>query len=204
MSSMTTRFIVRIQRNLDSWRAGEIDFAIYNDCQRQTWAAIHAAGPDVEAAVVTALTGPALLAEVGLLDDDETRTVQLRVARDPAPRSDVLRYRGEICRTPAGSPVLRIAPADPGSPDAEHRQVAAMVYELAADMERRSQQLEAHWSIAPAALDHQIVIELSGDHEAELADELLTTIMSRYQLLPDAQSSGNPRATRVRRNGRTV
>ena len=204
MSSMIARFIARIQSNADSWRAGEIDFAIYNDCQRQTWAAIHAAGRDVEAAVVTALTGPALYAEVGLLEDDEFLTAQLRLTRDPPARADVRRYRGEVRRTPVGSPVLRIAAVDPGSPDAEHRQVAAMIYELAADMERRSQQLEAHWSISPEAFDHQVVIELSGDHEAGLADELLATIMSHHQLAPGAQSSGIPRTTRVRRNRRTV
>jgi hypothetical protein len=109
MSGMNTRFVARIQRNMDSWRAGEIDFATFNECQRDTWAAIRAAGQDVEAEVVGALTGPALLADVGLLDDDEHRTVQVRTMPGPAPRSDAQRYYGELQQTAAGSPVPGLA-----------------------------------------------------------------------------------------------
>jgi hypothetical protein len=81
--------------------------------------------------------------------------------------------------------------------------MAALIYELAADMERRSQQLEAHWSISPDTVNQQVVIELSGDHEDELVDEFLTNIMSDYGLLPRPQSTGNLRAAHERRN-RTV
>jgi hypothetical protein len=183
MSSMKTRFIARIQRNLDAWRAGEIDFATFNECQRDTWAAIHAAGQDVEAEVMSALTGRALVADVGLLEDDEYRTVQLRTMSRPASRPDLRHYCGELQRTATGSPVLRVSPTGPGTYHAEHRQMAALVYELAADMERRSHQLEAHWTISPDAENGQVVIELAGDHETKLADEFVARVLFHHQLI---------------------
>lgn len=61
--------------------------------------------------------------------------------------------------------------------------MAALVYELAADMERRSHQLEAHWSIAPDVEHGQVVVELAGDHEAALADEFIINVMTQHQLI---------------------
>jgi len=58
-----------------------------------------------------------------------------------------------------------------------------LIYEIAADMERRSHALEAHWTIAADPENRQIVIELSGDHEDELANDLATNVIERYQLI---------------------
>ena len=87
-----------------------------------------------------------------------------------------------LLRTTKG-PALRISPTIPAGRDAEHRQVAAVVYELAAYMERLSLQLEAHWTISPDADSAQVVIELAGDHEAALADEFITNVMLHQQLI---------------------
>jgi hypothetical protein len=197
MSSMTEQFINRIRRNVELWRAREIDFAAFNEGQGEIWAAIRAAGKRVEAEVVAALRGSELLADVGLLDDDDDRTVQLHAVRDAQPRAEAPRYYGELGRTLIGSPILTIVPVDRRGPHAGHRQIAAAIYELAADMERRSQQLEVHWSISPSTDDAQIVIELSGDHETALADEFVASVMAQHDLQQQPEPRGD-RATHRR------
>jgi hypothetical protein len=182
MPSMKERFVARFQHNLESWRAGEIDYVTFNECNRETWEAIAEAGKDVEADVVAGLHGEALHADVGLLADDEQRTTRVRAASRSGLRLEAPRYRGDLLRTTKG-PTLRISPTTPVGQDAEHRQVAAVIYELAAHMERLSHQLEAHWTIAPDADSCQVAVELAGDHEVELADELLTNVMIQHQLI---------------------
>jgi hypothetical protein len=191
MLSMSEHFITRIRRNLELWRAREIDFAAFNEGQREIWAAIRAAGKRVEGEVVAALRGPALLADVGLFDDDDDQTIQLPSARSAQSRRDTPRYYGELTRTLAGSPVLGIAPVDRRGGHAQHRLVAAAIYELAADMERRSQQLEVHWAISPNTDEAQIVIELSGHHEAALADEFVANVMTEHDLQQQPEPSGD-------------
>jgi len=183
MSSMAARFLARIQSNLRLWRAGEIDFATFNEGQREIWEAIHTAGTEVEASVLSSLTGSALCPVVPLQGDDGGQTVQLRSLSPATPEVEARRYRGELRRTQVGSPVLRVSSIDPRHHPVEHRQMAALVYELAADMERRSHQLEAHWSIAPDVEHGQVVVELAGDHEAALADEFIINVMTQHQLI---------------------
>jgi hypothetical protein len=50
-------------------------------------------------------------------------------------------------------------------------------------MERRSQHLEAHWTIAPDADSGHVVVELAGEYEATLADEFITNVMFYHQLI---------------------
>jgi hypothetical protein len=182
MSSMKERFVARFQHNLESWRAGEIDYATFNECNWETWEAISEAGKEVEAEVVAGLRGEALLADVGLLDDDGQRTIRIRAMSRPDLRHEAPRYRGALLHTTRG-PTLRISPTSSAGLGAEHRQVAAAIYELAAHMERLSHQLEVHWTIAPDADGGQVTVELAGDHEAALADEFITNVMTHYQLI---------------------
>jgi hypothetical protein len=183
MSSMKERFIARIRANLESWRAGEIDLVTFNEWQRATWAGIHAAGREIEAGVFSAIFGSAPYKAIGLREDDESRTVQLRLAMATPPRLAAPRYRGELQRTNSGYPMLRVSLAEPACHPAEYRHVAALVYDLAANMERLSHQLEAHWTITPDADGGQVVIELAGEHEAKLADEFITHVMFYHQLI---------------------
>jgi hypothetical protein len=182
-TSMTSRFVTRLRNNVEAWRAGEIDFPTFNEWQRDTWAAIRVAGPAVEAEVVCALYSATSRAGGSQLAGDERRTVQARTARRATSRAEAGRYCGELERTASGSPVLRLSPANPGGRHAEHRQMTAFLYELAADMERRSQQLEAHWTISPDAENSRVVIELTGDHEAELAEEFVANVMFQHHLI---------------------
>lgn len=181
MSSTATRFVAQIRRNVELFYEGEIDYVTFTESQREAWAGIRAAGKRVEAEVLRALTGASRVAHLLRDDDAQQRTVQLpmrRVAARPPER----RYCGAVARTTGGSPVLKVRATDPQSRRAEPRQVAAMIYEIAADMERRSQQLEAHWTIAADPENGQVVIELTGEHEAELADELVANVMTEHQL----------------------
>lgn len=182
MSAITERFVARFQHNLESWRASEIDYATFNECNRQTWEAIAEAGKDVEAEVVAELRGEALHADLGLFANEERRTGRIRATNRSAVRHEAPRYRGALVHTTRG-PTLRISPTSHGGLEAEHRQVAAAIYELAAYMERLSHQLEAHWTIAPDADGGQVAVELAGDHEATLADEFLHNLMIQHQLI---------------------
>lgn len=82
-------------------------------------------------------------------------------------------YRAELGRLSCGSPVLKIRPTNPQGAQAHHRQVAGFIYELAAEMERRSEKFEARWVISPHAVYGRIVVEIIAEHEAANAEELV-------------------------------
>lgn len=180
MSSTATRFLTQIRRNVESWRAGEMDFVTFSESQREAWSGVRAAGRHVEAEVLRALTGASRIADLLMLEDAQQRTVSLRVC-PPAAHHPAKSYCGRVARTTAGSPVLRVLAADPRQ--AEPRRLAAMIYEIAADMERRSQQLEAHWMIAADPENGEVIIEITGDHEVGLADELIANVMTERDLI---------------------
>jgi hypothetical protein len=181
MSSTATRFLAQIRCNLESWRAREIDYVTFSESQRNTWAGIRAAGRQVEAEVLRALTGLTCVAELLLGEDTQQRTLQLWV-QPTAALPPARRYHVVAARTPAGCPALQVLATEAWSRPVESRQIAALTYEFAADIERRSQELEAHWTIAADPESGQIVIELTGHHEAELAEELLANVMAAHQL----------------------
>lgn len=91
-------------------------------------------------------------------------------------------YRAELAVTDAGSPIVRIVPEDPAAPSAHHRQVAAFVYELAAEMERRSQAIGATWAISPEAWNARIILELGSRTEVGAADGFLKSVLADFDL----------------------
>lgn len=91
-------------------------------------------------------------------------------------------YRAEIKRTPAGSPVLQIHAANSKGRFANHRQITAFIYELAAEMERRSESLRAEWVVSPDRTNERIVLELTSDDETALAEEFLATLIRDHDL----------------------
>ena len=91
-------------------------------------------------------------------------------------------YHAEVGRTPAGSPILKLSATNPKGSYAQHRQMAAFIYELAADMERRSEELGARWVISPETTNAQVVIELTSDHETTLADEFVASVIADNDL----------------------
>jgi len=162
-----------------------MDYVSFIESQQTTWAAIRAAGAQIEAEVFIAVLGAAA-ARMLRADVDEPRTVSIRLPHPSAaserPRS-CSHYLGLVTRTETGAAVLRIAPADPHGPCAVHRKISALIYELAADLERASLGLEMHWQVVPNADEQEIQILLTGDHDAELANELLESLMTRYALI---------------------
>ena len=91
-------------------------------------------------------------------------------------------YRAELAVTDAGSPILRIVPEDPAAPSAHHRQVAAFVYDLAAEMERRSQEIGATWAISPEAWNSRIILELGSRTKVGAAEGFLQSVLADFDL----------------------
>jgi hypothetical protein len=100
-----------------------------------------------------------------------------------APRFHNRLYRAEVDRTPAGSPVIGISPTNPRGRYGRPRQITAVVYEVAAELERRSDELDARWVVSPNAAGARIVIELVG-HEGETAraDEFIAGALADLNL----------------------
>jgi hypothetical protein len=102
---------------------------------------------------------------------------------DEAPRFHNRLYRAEVERTPAGSPVIKIRPTNPKGRYGQTRQIAAIVYEVAAEFERRSEDLEARWVVSPNAAAGRIVIELVGQEgETARADEFIAGALADLNL----------------------
>lgn len=113
---------------------------------------------------------------------NETKRTQTKQPKPEAPRFQNRAYRAQVGRTPAGSPVLKIMPANPTGRLAQHRQLAAFIYELAAEMERRSDELGARWVISPEASNARVVIELADDDETTLADTFVASVIADNDL----------------------
>ena len=91
-------------------------------------------------------------------------------------------YRAELSRTPAGSPIVTIVPINAKGPSAHHRQVAAFIYDLASEMEKRSEAIGARWVISVEAWSARVMVELTRESEAKAADEFLANLLSDRNL----------------------
>jgi hypothetical protein len=91
-------------------------------------------------------------------------------------------YQAELSRTPAGSPIVKIVPINPKGPSAHHRQVAAFIYDLASEMEKRSEALGARWVISVEAWNARVMVELASESETKAADEFLAQVLTDWKL----------------------
>jgi hypothetical protein len=91
-------------------------------------------------------------------------------------------YRAELSRMLAGSPIVKIVPIDPKSPSAHHRRIAVFLYDLASEMERRSEELGADWVISVEAWSSRVMVELSSVNDSKAADEFLAALLSDWNL----------------------
>ncbi|MBK7537543.1 MAG: hypothetical protein IPI49_19665 [Myxococcales bacterium] len=89
-------------------------------------------------------------------------------------------YTARVEHTLVGSPVLLLLSHSAEPP--RRRQQAAFIYELAADMERRSEELGASWSISPRPAEASIALELGPHDSREFADEFISTILAAHSL----------------------
>ena len=91
-------------------------------------------------------------------------------------------YRAGLSRTPAGSPIVTIVPINAKGPSAHHRQVAAFIYDLASEMEKRSEALGARWVISVEAWNARVMVELATESEGKTADGVLAQILADRNL----------------------
>lgn len=89
-------------------------------------------------------------------------------------------YRAEFGRTQAGSLTIQIRPQGAKGTHSHHRVLAALLYELAAELELRSRRLDAHWVISPDTANGLLVVELMEDdelpHATEMAEHALASL----------------------------
>jgi hypothetical protein len=86
-------------------------------------------------------------------------------------------FRAELTRTPAGSVRICVHRARPGGRSDSPRQVAAFIYDLAAELERRSDAIAARWAISPEAFNSRIDVELSEGEDAETATRFVVGVL---------------------------
>jgi len=91
-------------------------------------------------------------------------------------------YRTELGRTPAGDPFLKVIPTNPKGAYAGERQIAACIYEIAAELERQSDEFEAPWFISPDPSKSKITIELGPTSHALVAEKMIEKVLSQMQL----------------------
>ncbi len=93
-------------------------------------------------------------------------------------------YRTELGHTSVGSPIVKIVPLNPKGPSASHWQVAAFLYDLAAEMERRSDGLgtRPQWVTTVETWNDRVILELGNESEAKAADEFIAAIFSDRDL----------------------
>ena len=85
-------------------------------------------------------------------------------------------YRAELGATRIGDPTIKIIPNAQGHVSASERHVAACVYEVAAALERATQEIGGRWAISPFASDGRLVTELTKTDSPRRARELIEQV----------------------------
>ena len=92
--------------------------------------------------------------------------------------------RARLSRTQGGF-LLLFSPTNPGL---DPRLIAAGLYELASEMERRSHDMVGvHWSISVDASAGRITVELSPDDSAARAEQFVADVIRDYDLAGSAE-----------------
>jgi hypothetical protein len=88
------------------------------------------------------------------------------------------RFYATVGRTPAGSFRITIRARNPKDRASGYRQLAVSAYNLAAEMERRTDALGARWSISPQVFDQRIDVELGDDDDEQAAGRFVTKVLA--------------------------
>ena len=91
-------------------------------------------------------------------------------------------YRAELGRTTAGSPFVKILPTNPQGKFAGARQVAATIYEIAAALERASDEVETRSAICIQPDDSRITIELSKNSQPWVAETMIERVLAELNI----------------------
>jgi hypothetical protein len=77
---------------------------------------------------------------------------------------------------------VKIVPLNPSGSLASHRQIAAFIYELASEMELRSEVLGAKWVVSPEVWNRRLILELGSESEARAAEVFVRTLLADRDL----------------------
>ena len=86
-------------------------------------------------------------------------------------------FVAEVDRTTAGSFRVVVRPRNAREPGSSYRQLAVCVYNLAAEMERRSEALGASWVVSPEVFNAKIVLELTDKDDEQAASRFVTKVL---------------------------
>jgi len=70
----------------------------------------------------------------------------------------------------------------PPNPSLDPRFIAAGLYDVASEMERRSHDMGAYWAIAVDASSRRITVELTPDDSAARAEQFIADLIRDYDL----------------------
>jgi len=88
-------------------------------------------------------------------------------------------FLSELGLTDAGSVRVQFRPAPPLRSFYGHeRKLAALIYEIAAEFERRCDGMDVRWAISPEPFRARIDIELGENDDPEPAAELAARVLS--------------------------
>ena len=91
-------------------------------------------------------------------------------------------YRAELGQGAASGPFVKISPTNPKGTYASERQVAACLYEIAAGLERKSDEVRARWAIVPQPRESKITIELATDGQPWVAKTMLEQVLAELNI----------------------
>lgn len=89
-------------------------------------------------------------------------------------------FRADIDRTPAGSIRIRFRSATERV--YSQRQLSALIYEIAAELERRSESLKARWAVCPYTYDAYLDVELGDRDNQEMASSMVAGVLQEVGL----------------------
>jgi len=91
--------------------------------------------------------------------------------------------RARVSRTQGGF----LLALTPNNPSLDPRFVAAGIYDLASEMERRSHDLGARWAITVDVPKARIAVELTPDDSAARAEQFVADVIRDYDLAGSAE-----------------
>lgn len=86
-------------------------------------------------------------------------------------------FEADVGVTPLGSVRIRITPANPQERFGGGRKLVAAIYDLAAALERKSDEVGARWVVCPDAFNWVVNLELVEEDEETEATALATAVL---------------------------
>lgn len=168
-------YLQQLRDTLEEYRHAEIDHMTLQACQQDIWASLRALGPEVEQAVVDAIRHQ----EQAVASDYKLLSMWRLPEASGARRKDRLAVSQELFRITTtqdarGDRILHVARTELFT---SNRATAAFIYDLAAELERRSD-AAATWIIYPDPPNERIEIILRTRSDIELLERLLDRLLS--------------------------